>query len=294
MARFVMMHLGDERPGLPGDVTRLEDRFVLSRLARTIEEVRGHLDGYNFNLAAEALYEFTWHDFCDWYLEMVKPRLQDTPDDGVKGVLHCVLSDVVKMLHPIVPFITEEIWQVLGADPASVSIAEYPVEQPDWIDEEAERSMTAFQELVTGVRAIRSDLNVAAKAELAASVRSSEHDLLDVLRGNSAALVGLTGATEWSFGPDLEPPEGAVRKVLSFGELFVPLADVIDIDAERTRLRAELAEVEKDLSRASGKLANEQFLKQAPADVVEKERAKQQEFQLKKGRLEANLASLGG
>jgi len=294
LARFVMMHLGDERPELSGEITRLEDRFILSRLARTIEEVRGHLDAYNFNLAAEALYTFAWHDFCDWYLEMTKPRLEASPDDGVKGILHRVLGDIVKMLHPIVPFITEEIWQVLGTEPESVSIAGYPAEQTGWIDEEAETRIAALQELVTGVRGIRSDLNVSPKAELAASVRSSAGPLLEALGANLDALRVLTGAREWSFGDDVSAPEGAVRKVLSFGELFIPLADVIDVDAERARLQADLAAVERDLIRASGKLANEQFLKQAPADVVEKERAKQQEFQLKKERLEANLASLGG
>ncbi|MFC2099449.1 valine--tRNA ligase, partial [Candidatus Bipolaricaulota bacterium] len=293
-ARFVMMHLGDERPELSSEITRLEDRFILSRLARTIEEVRGHLDAYNFNLAAETIYAFTWHDFCDWYLEMTKPRLQGSPDDGVQGILYRVLSDIVKLLHPIVPFITEEIWQVLGAEPASVSIAPYPAEEPGRLDEEAEAAVSALQEATTAVRAIRSDLNVPNKARPEVFVSTTADALVEALKSMSEPLKALTGAAAWHFGASLQAVSGSARRVLSFGELFVPLADLIDVVAEQARLSAELLEVGKELARAAAKLANEQFMKQAPDDVVEKERAKQQEFQLKKERLEANLASLGG
>ena len=294
MARFVMMHLGEDRPDLPNRITRLEDRFILSRLARTIEEVRGHLDAYNFNLAAERLYDFAWHDFCDWYLEMSKPRLQNSPDDGVKGVLFRVLSDIVKLLHPVVPFITEEIWQVLGTVPQSVSIAEYPTEQPDWKDDDAEAAISALQEATTAVRAIRADLNVPSKAEVKVFVSTTAESLVESLLAVGESLKTLTGAAAWQFGAALKATAGSARRVLSFGELFVPLADLIDVAAETDRLTAELVDVGKELARATGKLTNEQFLNQAPADVVEKERAKQQEFQLKKERLEANLASLGG
>ena len=294
MARFVLMNLGDERPAPPEVVTRLEDRFILSRLARTIEDVRGHLDAYNFNLAAETLYEFAWHDFCDWYLEMSKARLQNSPDDGVKGVLHGVLADIVKLLHPIVPFITEEIWQVLGTAPDSVSIAEYPATRPDWIDQEAEEAIGAFQEAVTAARGIRSDLNVPARAQIDVFVDTGAQHLVDALTQMDEALRSLTGASGWQFGEAPRDMPGAARRVLSFGEIRVPLADLIDLPAEMTRLSAELVTVGKELARTTAKLANEQFLKQAPADVVEKERAKQQEFELKKERLEANLASFGG
>ncbi|MFC2105656.1 valine--tRNA ligase [Candidatus Bipolaricaulota bacterium] len=290
--RFVLMNLDDERPDRPDSISKLEDRFILSRLSATTDTVREHLDAYNFNLAAEAAYDFTWHDFCDWYVELVKPRLKDSPDDGVKGVLYSVLRDIVKLLHPIVPFITEEIWQVLGEEPESVSRAAYP--DAGVRDEDAEREMQALQEVITGVRTIRADLNVPAKAELSVFVRSSASSLLDALKGSGEALKSMTGSVAWGFGASLEAMADSARKILSFGELFVPLAGMmIDVAAEQERLVAELAVVTADLARTTAKLANEQFLKRAPADVVEKERGKRDEFTQKKERLEANLASLG-
>jgi len=293
MARFALMQLGDERPIRPDRVTAIEDRFVLSRLAATVSTVREHLEAYNFNLAAEAIYDFTWHDVCDWYLEMAKVRLQSDSDEAVKGVLYHVLKQIVLLLHPFVPFISEEIWQVLGEDPSSACVAAFPEVVGSDRDEEAEAVIAALQEAVTGVRAIRADLNVPQKAEVSVSLKTTSGTAIDALRASEDALKMLTGATTWAFGSDVEPAPGSARKVLSFGELFVPLADLIDVAAERTRLQAELAEAISELAKVDGKLGNEQFLSRAPGDVVEKERRKWAEFAQKKERLEANLASLG-
>ncbi len=291
VTRFALMHLGDERPDAPDSVEALEDRFILSRLSATTTTVRGHLEAYNFNLAAEALYEFVWHDFCDWYVEWIKPRLQGSPDDGVKGVLYGVLRDIVKLLHPIVPFITEEIWQVLGEEPASICRAAYP--ESGARDEDAETQMAALQEIITGVRAVRSDLNVPAKAQPSAKVNVSSTALSDALKMNLEALKALTGTAAWTIDDGLTALTGSARKILSFGELFVDVADMIDVGAETARLQAELKQVLKELKQAESKLANAQFLERAPADVVEKERSKREEFAQKKSRLEENLASLG-
>ena len=291
VTRFALMHVGDDRPARPESVTRLEDRYILSRLTETVETVREHLDSYTFNLAAEAAYRFVWHDFCDWYVELIKPRLKDSPDDGVKGVLYSVLRDIVKLLHPIVPFITEEIWQVLGEEPDSVSRATYP--DVALRDEVAEKEMHALQEVITGVRTIRADLNVPAKAKPSVAMKVSTASLATTLQANLDALKALTTTEDWTLGEGVEAIAGSARKVLTCGELFVDVADMIDVSAERTRLESELATVGKELARVTGKLANEQFLKRAPADVVEKEQRKRDEFTQKKERLEANLASLG-
>ena len=293
MARFVLMQLGDERPERPdAAVTAIEDRFILSRLASTVTTVREHLDAYNFNLAAEAIYDFTWRDACDWYVEMAKVRLQ-AGDETAKGILHHVLKQIVLLLHPLVPFVTEEIWQVLGEEPSSVCIAPFPEAVDADRDADAEAAIAALQEAVTGVRAIRADLNVPQKAEITVALKTSSAETTGVLRDSLASLKALTGAAAWSFGDDLDPEPGSARKVLTYGELFVPLADLIDVDAERSRLQAELAETASDLAKTGAKLANEQFLSRAPADVVEKERGTRDEFAQKVERLEANLASLG-
>ena len=292
MSRFVLMQLGDERPVLTDRPSAVEDRYILSRLAATVSGVRDHLEAYNFNLAAELIYEFTWHDVCDWYLEMAKVRLQHSPEDGVKGVLHHLLKEVVLLLHPFVPFITEEIWQALGQS-SSVSVAPFPAAHEADRDEKAETVIAAFQEAVSGVRAIRADLNVPQKAEIGVMLKTAATETIDALRESLESMKALTGATTWAFGDDLAPAAGSARKILSYGELFVPLADLVDLDAERARLEAELHGVAADLSKVEGKLSNEQFLSRAPADVVEKERRKHEEFAQKKKRLEANLASLG-
>jgi len=293
MARFVLMHLGEARPALPASIVELEDRYILSRLTKTVDAVRGHLDAYNFNLAAETLYGFTWHDVCDWYIELAKSRLQSSPEDGVKGVLCHLLTEITKLLHPLAPFITEELWQALGNGPTSVSVAPFSEGTDALRDEEAERVVSALKEAVTSVRAIRSDFNVPRTSKLNVLVKMTAAPLADGLKAHEEALKSLTDSAAWEFGPNVEAPEDTARRVLSFGELFVPLAGMIDVDAERVRFQAELAEAEKDLAKAVATLENESFLERAPADVVEKERGKRDEFSEKKERLKASLASLG-
>jgi len=292
MARFVLISIGDERPQLPDRIEEVEDRYILSRLAETVGKVREHLEAYNFNLASEALYAFTWHDYCDWYLETAKIRLRQSPEDGVKGVLYHVLKAVLRLLHPFVPFITEEIWQTLGEEPASISTAPFP--EGGKRDEEAERAMAAFQEIVSSVRAIRAELNVPKSARPTVLLKTENPVLKGVVMDKVDALNALTGAESWTVGGQIEPPPGSARQVLADAEVFIPLADLIDLDAEKERLNAELAAVEADLAKVEKTLANREFLDRAPAEVVDKEREKQAEFRGKRDRLRANLASLGG
>lgn len=295
VTRFVLMNLGDERPERPETIDKQEDRFILSRLSATTETVREHFDAYNFNLAAEALYQFVWHDFCDWYVELVKPRLKDSPDDGVKGVLHSVLRDIIKLLHPIVPFITEEIWQVLGEEPESVSRAAYP--EVGERDEDAESRIGLVKDVVFGIRTIRAERQVQGDIRLSVIAHAETEFVSGTLAATGPALAEMTSSDHpWEIveDADFEPPSGSARYVLPGLTLYFPREDLEDVEAERERLSRELFVVAADLERAKGKLANEQFLKRAPADVVEKEQRKRDEFSQKKERLEANLASLGG
>jgi len=292
MARFILMTLGEQRPQLPDAVTELEDRFILSRLADTIETIRSNLDAYNFNLAGESLYAFIWHDFCDWYLELAKVRLASTNETAVKGILYHVLKKILKLLHPFVPYISEEIWQVLGERPASLSIASYP--RPGSRDNEAEADMAVFQEVVSGVRTIRAELNVPQKACPEVLVRTADPKLTELLRRKVQALHALAGTSGLQVGEDLRAPAGSARQILTDAELFVPLGGLIDVDAERSRLHKELNQVHTDLAKAESKLADPSFLQQAPADVVEKERRKKAEFVTRCERLQANLAALEG
>ncbi len=294
MARFTLLNLGDERPAAPTHVRELEDRFILSRLSETIDTVTRHLDEYSFHLAAEALYDFTWHDVCDWYVEMVKPRLA-AGDAAARGVLYHVLRETTKLLHPFVPFITEEIWQVLGEAPASVCVASFPQPTPAWHDAGAETEMAVLRNVALGVRSLRAEHNVPAGAKTHPITRVDDPAHLALLEGKRAFLCASTGSATWQFvhGPLDRVPEGAARFVFAGGEDIVPLAEHIDVDAEATRLRRELAEAEQELARVEAKLANDQFVARAPEAVVTKERAKRDEFRQKSDRLRASLRSLG-
>jgi valyl-tRNA synthetase len=292
MSRFILLNLDDERPPLPSKASELEDRFILSRLAATIDSVRENLDAYNFNLAIEGLYAFIWHDFCDWYLELAKVRLTSGNDRAAKGILYHVLKEILKLLHPFVPFISEEIWQTLNEEPKSICIAPFP--QPGARYPEAEEDMERFREVVGAVRTIRAELNVPQSARLTVLVKTSSQKLTVLIREKTEALNALTNVDAWQVGENISAPAGSARQVLANADLFVPLAEWIDIEVERARLKRELTQVEEDLAKVENNLGNAAFLKRAPRAVVEKEESKREEFVAKKVRLQANLAALEG
>jgi len=292
MSRFILLNLDDERPSLPSKVSELEDRFILSRLAATVDDVRENLDAYNFNLAIEGLYAFIWHDFCDWYIELAKVRLNSGEERAAKGILYHVLKEILKLLHPFVPFISEEIWQTLNEEPESICIAPFP--QPGARDPEAEEDMESFREVVGAVRTIRAELNVPQSARLTVLVKTSSRKLTNLVTEKTEALNALTNVEAWQMGENLSAPAGSARQVLVNADLFVPLAEWIDIEVERAWLRKELTQVEADLKKVEKNLGNAAFLKRAPRAVVEKEESKREEFVAKKKRLQANLAALEG
>jgi valyl-tRNA synthetase len=291
MARFVLLMLGDERPESPQGGLNLDDRFILSRLAWTIQEIRDNLDAYNFNIASGRLYSFVWHDFCDWYLELAKVRLSSGQDQTVKGVLYYVLKEILKLLHPFVPFISEEIWQFLGEGPASISIANFP---SFWErDMAAEEEMEDFKQVVRAVRTIRSALRVPEQSLVTVLMKTERQGLSRLVEEKYEALCALTGAGSVKVDRDLSVPPDSARQVLSEAELFIPLSGLIDVAAERARLQRAYNKVEVDLLKVRDNLENPTFIERAPAAVVAKERDKQEELAGKKERLEDNLASLG-
>jgi len=290
LSRFVLMNLGDARPGAPEAPRTIEDRYILSRLAQTIETVRTNLASYSFNLAIEALYAFVWHDFCDWYVEIAKIRLGSGPDEDAAGTLLHVLTESLKLLHPFVPFITEEIWQAVGNGSPLIARASYP--HAGRRDEPAEAAMDSFRALIGAVRTIRAEFNVPQSARLQVLVKTAAPHLERLVAEKREALQALSTTQEWTVGPALAAPEGAARQVLADAEVFVPLAQWIDLGAERTRLHTELLQVEDDLKRVEATLGNASFREKAPQAVVEKEERKQAEFAAKRMRLRANLAAL--
>ncbi|MGQ9477236.1 MAG: valine--tRNA ligase [Candidatus Bipolaricaulia bacterium] len=297
-ARLALMNLEGFQPeGFSREALELEDRWLLSRLARQIEKLRKDLENYDFNLAAEGLYNFVWHDFCDWYLEMIKPRLYGADRERkrtAQEVLYHALVAILKMLHPFIPYITEEIWQLLPYKEAeSVMIAPFPKAEREWLDPEVERKMETLQELISAIRTIRSEMNVPPQAPARAIIRAEDQGIKELVEANRLFFRELAGVHEFEVGPDLPRPEAAPRIILEGAEVFVPLEGLIDIAKERARLERELEEVERELAASLQKLEDERFLKRAPEEIIEKERAKAEEFRQRADRLRKNLQILG-
>ncbi len=300
-ARFSLMSLqGSQLTDFSCEKTSLglEDRWILSRLSRTIAQTRESLERYEFNHAAKGLYEFVWHDFCDWYLEMIKPRLYGTDvatKTPAQQVLFVLLTDILKLLHPFIPFITEEIWQRLPHKTAeSVMIAEYPKVRPEWLDEHAEQTMHRLQTLITAIRTIRSEMNVPPQKRAKVFIKAEASDVQQIVHDYKIFFEELAQAGEISIGPSIERPKNAPRMVLEWAEVFIPLEGLLDLHQEYKRLQQELKKARAGLEATLRKLDNPDFLARAPEEIIEKEKRKAREFKEKVERLEQNLQLLQG
>jgi valyl-tRNA synthetase len=302
--RFALMNLEDFRPQGPEldlrePLERLEDRWMLSRLTRVIEGVRAHLESYDFNVAAKALYEFTWHELCDWYLELIKPRLlgQDPRDQqAAQHVLALALRETLKLLHPLVPFLTEELWQKLPEalrDAESAMIAPFPRPHESWLDEDAEREMGILQELITAIRTIRSEMRVPPGVRPDVIIRTENPEIERLCLNHERFFLDLARVERLVIGPSVERPKSAPRKVLDYAEVFVPLEGLIDLDAQRKRLERELEDARRELERIRRRLDNEEFLAKAPQEIIEKEKTRDVELRAMIERLEENLSLMG-
>ncbi|RLE29398.1 valine--tRNA ligase, partial [Candidatus Acetothermia bacterium] len=292
MARFVLQNIEDLPEGLSlaGHELAWEDRWIMSRLARTVEKVRMELDRYNFHLAADALYHFTWDELCDWYLEVVKVRLADEGEGRrtAQLVLREVLDALLRLMHPYMPFITEEIWRHLGKE-GTIALAEFPRPTPERVDPEAERLFDLFRELVTEVRAVRAELGVPAKAELEAVLSSDREEGEELVREFSAPARRLARLSSLRYEEDYRPPAGAAKGVVGSLTLYLPLSGVVDWEATRARLRRALEKVEGELEKLEARLANPDFRRRAPGEVVAKTEAEARQLRARKARLIRHL-----
>lgn len=299
-ARFTLMNLDDTLPDLDlAKAEGLHHRWILSRLERVKAEVDKAAQGYAFNDYAQTLYGFVWHEFCDWYLEMAKPDL--TSDDPARKamaqkVLWTALSEILVLLHPVMPFVTQEIWSNLPATPGDdISRMPYPTSRPQCADADTEAAMSLLQESIVAVRNIRGELNIAPSKDLSVMVRPASEAHAATLAANEELIRRLARVTSLEVGAEVKPPKASASQVVQGGELFVPLAGAVDFDAELARLDKELAKATKDVEVVSRKLANKDFVAKAPKDVVEKEKEKlatAQERQEKLAKLQERLRSV--
>ncbi len=296
--RFSMMNLED----CPADTDvrredeSIADRWIKARLNRTIAEVIRGLDEYRFNDATAAVYQFVWHEFCDWYLELIKPVLYGKEDTAARRAaqktLMVVLTTSLKLLHPFMPFLTEEIWQTLVADGSSIMVSPFPETVETMSDPGAEGEMALIMEVITRIRNIRGEMNVAPSLKLKANLAVPADDLQATLEKGRVYIMNLANLETLSIGGEMTEPKGAATAVAGPVHVYLFLAGVIDVAGEETRLQKEIARVDKDLAIVSRKLANPEFLAKAAESVVKKEQEKARELKEKRAALDAALTRL--
>jgi len=280
-SRFVFMNTEEFTPVDNWQPHSVAEKWIVSRLQERAETVSGHLENYRLDLAAQTVYDFFWNEYCDWFVELSKPLLQQDNDQLRRNVQHTllhVLDQALRLLHPIMPFITEEIWQEvktrLGLPEESLMLARFPQKNPALIDKTAESDMQWVQQFILGVRQIRGEMNIAPGKPLDVLLENADPLDLERLQTHRLTLEKLArlGRIE-PLANGAQAPESAMALVGDM-KVLIPLAGLIDKQAELARLNKLLEGVEKDMQRARGKLANERFVTNAPAAVVEKEKTK--------------------
>jgi valyl-tRNA synthetase len=287
-SRFALMNMeGYDKDAELAPYT-LADKWILSRLQDTVKDVTGLLERFELGEAGRAIYDFIWSEVCDWYIEIAKPRLYNKEAAAERAtaqhVLATVLVSAMKLLHPYMPFITEEIYQCLPHEAESIMISKWPVADESLVDPEAERGMNAIMDSIKAIRNMRAEVNANPGKKIPAIMLVSE-DLREVVAHNDSYIKLLGGIDNLELRPlNGEKPENAMAAVVTGIEVYLPLAGLIDVEKETQRLSKELAAMEKELQRAGGKLNNAGFLAKAPEDVIAKERAKYEELS---GKIEA-------
>ena len=297
IARFVLLAIEDatfnvQHSTLDAQRLKAEDQWILSRLQKTIEAVNAGLAGYDMDQAARALYDFLWSEYADWYIEIAKPRLQGDDRATVQYVLWHVLETSMRLLHPIMPFITEQIWQSIPHEGESIMVADFPKADASLIQEDAERRMEAVMEITRTLRNLRAEVGVAPGKPVECTVVPSAESRAAVEAG-SEIIKSLARVSEFEIASAAPTGEKFASAHLPIGDIYIPLAGLVDMDKEIARLENELVDVERDLSRSEGKLGNEQFVSKAPAHIIEKERRIVQELTDKREKLRERLDMLG-
>lgn len=280
-SRFALMNLdGYDKDAEKAPLT-LADQWILSRLQHTIQEVSDDLAKFELGEAGRLIYDFIWGEVCDWYIELAKPRLYNKENAAeratAQSVLCKVLGDAMKLLHPYMPFITEEIWQHLPHEGKSIMIAPWPKADDKLIDDTVEKQMTVIMDVIKSIRNMRAEVNAAPGHKAPATVLVDE-ELKDVFKSHASYIQQLGTVDDLTIGGmDDAAPENAMAAVVNSAKVYLPLKGLIDVEKELARLQKELDGAEKEAKRAAGKLGNQNFLSKAPAEVVEKEKTKQAE-----------------
>ncbi|WP_373927560.1 valine--tRNA ligase [Eubacterium ramulus] len=298
-SRFIMMNLGDEQPTKPEAADLLPvDRWILSKVNTLAKDVTENMDKYELGIAVQKVYDFIWEEFCDWYIEIAKVRLYKKEEDpkaanAALWVLKTVLANALKMLHPYMPFITEEIFCTLCPEEETIMLAPWPEYTEEWNFAKEEADVETIKVLVKGIRNIRSEMNVPPSRKAKYFIVSPDADLCELFASHKDIYSQLISASEIDVQADKAGiPEDAVSVVIPNAVVYIPLEELVDMAKERERLEKEKAKLAKELARSNGMLNNEKFLSKAPQAKVDEEKAKLEKYKQMMEDVENRLAQL--
>ena len=296
-SRFVIMNLdSDVELSLPeASEWQLADKWILSRLNDTVRDVTRLFDSFEFGEAGHALYNFIWNDFCDWYIEMAKENLTGEDEKLKKNtqcILRYVLDQILRLMHPIMPFVTEKIWLSMPHDGASLVVAEYPVEHTEFDNQVAEKDMDNLIELIKAVRNSRSEVNAPMSSAIDILIKTKDDDTRKVFENNVDYINRFCHPKRLEIAADIEAPKLAMTSVITGAEVYLPLADLIDLNEEISRLQKEAKKLESEVTRGEKKLGNEKFVANAPEAVVAKEKEKLANYKQQLAATESRIEEL--
>ncbi|UQS85172.1 valine--tRNA ligase [Apilactobacillus apisilvae] len=279
-SRYVIMNLGDmDKPVLPDKSEwNLADRWILSRMNNVVTQVTDLFEKYNFGEAGRALYDFIWNDFCDWYIEMSKETLNGDDakaKENTRNILAYVLDKILKLMHPMMPFVTEKIWLTMPHEGKSIMVAPYPVENKEFNDDQAEKNMSALIELIKVVRNIRAKANAPMSSSIDLLVKTDNAELKNIFETNRHYIDRFCHPKKFNVGSDIEAPKLSMTGIITDAEISIPLAELVDLDEEITRIQKDIDNYTFEVQRAEKKLANKRFVDNAPEQVVNAEKEKQ-------------------
>lgn len=296
-SRYALMNVGDltaDQVDITGEKT-LADKWILTRLNQTIGKVTELFEKFEFGEAGRLLYRFIWDDFCDWYIEMSKETLAGDDESAkltTRSILVYVLDNTLRLLHPIMPFVTEEIWQSVPHVGESLVVATYPTVHPEQMDEKAAEEMEFLMDFIRSVRTVRNEMNTPLSKPINIIAKVSDAAHYAILKENESYIARFSNPEEFVYGEDVEAPSDAVTSVITGAEIYLPLAGLINIEDEIARLEKEAEKLQQEVDRVEKKLSNEKFVAKAPAAVVEAERAKGADYQAQREAVLERIATL--
>jgi valyl-tRNA synthetase len=284
-ARFSLMHISDCDPAITADLNphdmKPEHQWILSRLNRAINDIHSSYAEFRFNDTASIIYQFIWHEFCDWYLELIKADLygdNQQAKDQARKVLFTVLEQSLLLMHPVAPFITEEIWHSLPGSRTSIMQEKYPAVQEKWENQQAEQTIELLMGIIGGIRNIRSEMQIHPSAEIDAFIICPDQTESKRIKEQIKSISSLTRLSHLTILEQGTIPEDAASYIYQNLEIYIPLKGLIDVERELAKLAKSKLKLEKQFKQTSGKLKNEKFLANAPDAVITKEKNKLAEF----------------